>query len=131
MKRIKNINRRLDVTKEVRENIAKVFNTTSVSVWRALTFRDNSENSRKMRCYAVQNGGTVMNEIPEIETLRDCDGYIRQYFPGNVLIEVNKKNGNCDLLVSGITVESWENINIMQLEQIQTKAAQMCGSKAI
>ena len=129
MKRIKNIKRRLDVTKEVRENLAKVFNTTSVSVWRALTFRDNSENSRKMRCYAVENGGTVMNETPEIETIHDCDGYMRQYFPGGVLIEVNKNNGNCYLLVSGTTVESWKNINIMQLEQIQTKAAQMCGGK--
>ena len=129
MKRIKNIKRRLDVTKEVRENLAKVFNTTSVSVWRALTFRDDSENSRKMRCYAVENGGIVMNETPEIETIHDCDGYMRQYFPGDVMIEVNKGNGDCTLLQKGATVKCWPCITIQQLTEIQEQAAELCCSK--
>lgn len=127
MKRIKNIKRRLDVTKEVRENLAKVFNTTSVSVWRALTFRDDSENSRKMRCYAVENGGIVMNETPEIETIHDCDGYMRQYFPGDVMIEVNKNNNHADLLKRGEIVKSWDNVYVSDLNGIQREAAELCG----
>lgn len=126
---MKEIRKQYDVTRQVREELAKAFNASNVSVWRALSFRDNSEKSKKIRCLAGQKGGVVMHITPEIETIHDCDGYMRQYFPGSVLIEVNKKNGNCALLVSGTTVETWENITIMQLEKIQAKAAQMCGSK--
>lgn len=124
------LSKRITVTKETRENLVKVFNTTAVSVWRALSYRDNSEQSKKMRCYAMQQAGSqTLCETPEIETVHDSDGYMRQYFPGGVMIEVNKGNGDCTLLKKGATVKCWPCITIQQLTEIQAKAAQMCGSK--
>lgn len=124
------LSKEITVTKETRDNLAKVFNTTSVSVWRALSFRDNSEKSKKMRCYAMQQPGSqTICKTPEIETVHDCDGYMRQYFPGGVMIEVNKGNGDCTLLKKGATVACWPCITIQQLTEIQEQAAKLCGSK--
>lgn len=82
----------IHVTKEVREKLMKIFGVTNVMVWNALTFnpnRGNSDLAKRIRCCAIQNGGIVMNELPEVETFHDYDNYMRQYLPNGAMIEVN------------------------------------------
>ena len=113
--------------KQTREMLVKTFKTTSVSVWRALSFRDNSPKSRRIRHAAYQNRGQLLVLAPAIETIHDANNFMRQYFPGDVMIEVNKNNNHVDLLKRGEVVKSWDNVYLSDLNGIQREAAELCG----
>lgn len=119
------VRRQIDVDKGTREKIEKVFNTTSVSVWRALSFRDNSPKSQRIRKYAELNGGVIMILSPSVETIHDADGYMRQYFAGDVMIEADKNTGGVALMLRGETVKQWENVLLKDLKDIQMEAERL------
>ena len=119
--------KQIEVDKQTREMLVKTFKTTSVSVWRALSFRDNSPNSRRIRHAAYQNRGQLLVLAPAIETIHDANNFMRQYFPGDVMIEVNKNNNHVDLLKRGEVVKSWDNVYLSDLNGIQREAAALCG----
>lgn len=123
--------KQIEVSKQTREMLVKTFKTTSVSVWRALSFRDNSPKSQRIRCAAYQNRGVLLVLSPAIETIHDADNYMRQYFPGDVMIEGNKNNGHVDLLKRGEVVKSWDNVYLSDLDGIQQEAAQLCGMPGV
>ncbi len=119
--------RQIEVDKQTREMLVKTFKTTSVSVWRALSFRDNSAKSKRIRHAAYQNGGVLLLLVPAIETIHDTDDFMRQYFPNGVLIEADKNNNHVDLLKRGEVVKSWDDVCIGDLTGIQREAAELCG----
>ena len=118
------LKRQIDVTKEVREKIAKVFNVTRTSVWRALSFNDNSAMSKRIRSYAVQNGGITMVIAPEVETIHDCNGFMRQYFSNGAMLEIDKNSGHLDVYGNKGTLcnEVKEGCTIQQLYVMQEYA---------
>ena len=120
--------RQIEVSKQTREMLVKTFQTTAVSVWRALSFRDDSPKSQRIRKVAYQNRGVLLMLTPAMETIHDADNFTRQYFPGDVLIEANKNNGHVELLKNGEVVKSWDNILFRQIEEIQQEAVKLCGS---
>ncbi|WP_304523026.1 hypothetical protein [Bacteroides acidifaciens] len=123
--------RQIEVSKQVREMLVKEFNTTSVSVWRALSFRDNSPKSKRIRCAAYQNRGVLLMLTPAMETIHDADNFMRQYFPNGVLIEANKNNSHVDLLKNGEVVKSWDKVYLSDLDGIQQEAVKLCGTHVI
>lgn len=122
-----NVKKQIDVTKQVRDNIKKIFRSSTVSVWRALSYRDDSDASKRMREYALQNGGVVMVISPETETIHDADGYMRQYFPNGAMLEVDKNKGTIVVYTKGgVPVNDIkENANIQQLYSMQEFAAEL------
>ena len=122
-----NVKKQIDVTKQVRDNIKKIFRSSTVSVWRALTFNDDSDTSKRIRQYALQNGGVVMVISPETETIHDADGYMRQYFPNGAMLEVDKNKGAIVVYTKGgVPVNDIkENANIQQLYSMQEFAAEL------
>lgn len=109
----------IHVTKEIREHLKKVFKVTTVMVWKALTYESGSELANKIRKAAVECGGIVMNELPEMETFHDHDNYMRQYLPNGAIIEINKSNGNGEVIFRGKSVRSYENLWMRELDGIQ------------
>ncbi len=107
--------------------LVKTFRTTSESVWRALSFRDDSPKSRRIRYAALQNRGVLLVLAPAVETIHDANNYMRQYFPGDVMVEINKTNSHVDLLKRGEVVKSWDNVYVSDLNGIQREAAALCG----
>ncbi len=65
-------------------------------------------------------GGVVMVVTPEVETIHDANGYMRQYFPNGAMIECNKANGNVDVFYKGQKMKSYEDVKIKELEEIQS-----------
>jgi hypothetical protein len=120
--------KRIDVNKQTRELLVKMFNTTSVSVWRALSYRDNSPKSRRIRMAAYQNRGVLLVLTPAMETIHDADNYMRQYFPADVMIEGNKNTGRVELLKNGEVVKSWDSVKLTELAAIQQEAVKLCGN---
>ena len=116
----------IHVTKEVRLKLMAIFNVGDRVVWNALNFdkeRGMTDTAKRIRECAKKNGGIVMNELPEVETLHDADGYMRQYFPNGAMLECNKKDGHVDLLYKGCKVTGFDDVKISQLENIQYLAS--------
>ena len=122
-----NVRRQIEVSQKTRQELVKLFKTSSVSIWRALSFRDNSQTSKKIRKVAQEKGGVIIMLLPAIETIHDADNFMRQYFPNDVMIEANKNNSHVDLLKCGEIVKSWDNVYVNDLEKIQQEAIALCG----
>lgn len=115
----------IHIKREDREFIAKVFGITERSVFNAIRFDDRrgeTELARKVRKLAMERGGIVMVEIPEIETLHDADGYMRQYLPNDVLLEFSREDGGCDVFHKGMKVRHYENVLVRDIPEIQNWA---------
>jgi hypothetical protein len=116
----------IHIKKEDREFIAKAFGITERSVFNAIRFDDRrgeTELARKVRKLAMERGGIVMVEIPEIETLHDADGYMRQYLPNDVLLEFSREDGGCDVFHKGMKVRHYENVLVRDIPEIQNWAS--------
>lgn len=116
----------IHIKREDREFIAKAFGITERSVFNAIRFDDRrgeTELARKVRKLAMERGGIVMVEIPEIETLHDADGYMRQYLPNDVLLEFSREDGGCDVFHKGMKVRHYENVLVRDIPEIQNWAS--------
>lgn len=113
----------IDVTREIRQDIMSAFNVTGKMVYYALNYdakRGESDKAKRIRVYAKQKGGIVMVEAPEVETIHDAEGYMRQYFPNGAMIECNKSTGNVDVFYKGQMMKQYQDVKIKELEEIQS-----------
>lgn len=123
--------KRIDTTKEMRQKAMKVFKVTEQTVFNAICFdsrRGGTDRAKRIRSYILQNGGIVMVELPEVETIHDSDGYMRQYFPNGAVIEIDKNTGDTAIYFSGERIVSFDNVFIWQLELLQVVAGNMKAS---
>ena len=114
--------KRIDTTKEMRQKAMKVFNVTEQTVFNAICFdskRGNTDTAKRIRSFILQNGGIVMVEQPEVETIHDAEGMMRQYFPNGAMIEVNKITGDLTSYYKGAEMIKKENVSVRQLAEVQ------------
>lgn len=100
----------------------KVFKVTEQTVYNAIGFdkcRGNTEKAKRIRSYILQNGGEMLVELKEVETIHDADGYMRQYFPNGAMIEVDKRTGNLKGYYRGEEVMDFKDVKLRQLDDIQ------------
>ena len=115
----------IHITKEDRMFIMKALGVTERTVFNAIRFdskRGDTELARKIRKLAMERGGIVMVEIPELECLYDADGYMRQYLPNNTILEFSFENGGCDVFHKGEKVRHYENVVVSNIKNIQNWA---------
>lgn len=115
----------IHITKEDRKFIMKALGITERTVFNAIRFdskRGDTELARKVRKLAMDRGGIVMVEIPEIECLFDADRYMRQYLPNNTLLEFSFDDGGCDVFHKGEKVRRYENVVVSDIKNIQNWA---------
>ena len=115
----------IHITKEDRMFIMKALGVTERTVFNAIRFdskRGDTELARKIRKLAMERGGIVMVEIPEIECLFDADGYMRQYLLNNTILEFSFENGGCDVFHKGEKVRHYENVVVSNIKNIQNWA---------
>lgn len=117
----------IHLQKEDKEFIMMAFGVTRQTLQNALRFdemRGNTDLARRIRKLAMERGGIVMNEVPEMETLHDADGYIRQYMPNGVMIEILKKDATCDVIKDGEVVRHYNGVTLDNIGEIQEWARQ-------
>ena len=112
----------IHVTKETRQKLMKVFNCTSVMVWKALTFESDSELACKIRKAAYENYGILMAKAPVIETLFDHDGYMHQYFPNGAMLELCREDNTGAVFFKGQKMSTYDNVLLSDIEGIQKYA---------
>ena len=123
----------IHVTKEVRQELAKVFKVGDRTVRNALLFdkeRGDTDCAKRIRMFALQKGGIMMTVVPEVEVLYDYDGMISQYFPNGAKIETDKNTGNTELYYKGECVARWDNIMLREMDGIQ-RLAEVINAKNV
>ena len=116
----------IHIQKADREFISKALKVTERTIFNATHFEDMNEGTdlmKKIRSLALQRGGIVMVKAPEMETLFDADGYIRQNLPGDVLIELSKTDSSCVVFKKGVRVNSYKDVMLSDIPGIQAYAA--------
>lgn len=112
----------IHITKEDRKFIMKALGVTERMVFKGIRFESDSDLAKKVRKLAMDRGGIVMVEIPEIECLFDADRYMRQYLPNNTLLEFSFDDGGCDVFHKGEKVRRYENVVVSDIKNIQNWA---------
>lgn len=115
----------IHIQKSDREFIAKAFKVSKRTVYNAIHFEDMNEGNdlaKKIRTLALERGGIVMVEAPELETLHDADDYMRQYI-GDVLLEFSKTEPVCDVYKKGVKVRHFDNVMTSDIRGIQDWAS--------
>ena len=121
--------RYIHIMKADREFIMSAFGVTGKTVQNALRFdeeRGHTDLAKKIRKTAMDRGGIVMTVSPEVETLHDSDGYMRQYFPNGAEVEFSKKEDcGCDVLHKGKVVRHYDRVMLSDIAAIQEYASQL------
>lgn len=132
MNNIKTVNimeKYIHTQKADREFLMKAFGVTAKTVFNALHFdeqRGHTDLAKKIRKIAMDRGGIVMTVSPEVETLHDSDGYMRQYFPNGAEVEFSKKEDcGCDVLHKGKVVRHYDRVMLSDIAAIQEYASQL------
>lgn len=119
----------IHTTKETRKFLMQVFDVTERTVLNAVMFdptRGKSDKAKRIRKLALMHGGIMMNELEELETLHDADGYMRQYLPNDVLIEIGKteETKGCNVYHRGKLVRQYDGSTMCkEIDNIQRWAA--------
>lgn len=113
----------IHIQKEDREFIAKSLKVTERMIFYATHYEKDTDLAKKIRKVALQRGGIVMVKAPEMETLHDSDGYMRQYL-GDVLLEFSKKEPVCDVFKHGEKLRHYDNVMTSDIQGIQDWATE-------
>lgn len=117
--------RYIHITKENREFLMKAFGVSRKTVQNAVMYdgeRGESDLAKRIRKLALAHGGIAMVASPEVETLFDSDGYMRQYFPNGAMLELSKKDASGDVFYKGENVKHYDHVAIQDIYAIQDYA---------
>lgn len=117
----------------MRQKAMILFGVTEQTVFNAIGFkygRCDTATAKRIRSYILKNGGIIMNESPEVETLHDAEGKIRQYYPNGAVMEIDKQTGNLDIFYNGEKLVSFEDVRIWQLDLLQHFASNLVPTDA-
>lgn len=115
----------IHLMKADRDFIAKAFGVSQRTVYNATHYEGTTadDTAKRIRKLAMERGGVVMVVVPEMETIHDADGYMRQVFPNGAMLEINKATGEVVLTLEGDKVTEFENVTVDRLQHLQALAA--------
>ena len=116
--------------KETKHFLMKAFGCTQQFVWQALTFRRDSETARRIRVLALKRGGKLVDGyVPECETTNEeVEKTMTQTFGPRVKLVVDKETGDVSVYVDGQLKDSYKNITVPDLMQLQGEVQLMAAA---
>jgi len=125
MKSRDSMDKKVCVSRGVQGELQKIFGCTGVMVWKALTYKSDTELARKIRKQALDRGGKVVCTLPECETIHDSGCIMRQTFANGAVLEVDKSDGSGTVWHDGRKKVHLKNMTVMELYMIQACAANL------
>lgn len=124
---------------EDQQKIAKAFGVTRRAIRYALSFdpvKGKTENSRRIRSYALQLGGREMVEIPaealaEVETEHEtAERRMLQRFPHGTLLSTSIETGEARIVsADGQLLQVSQVSTLADLYAMQARAAELDGKR--
>lgn len=114
---------------ETKAFLIKTFQCSRQAVWQALTFQRNSDQARRIRHLALQRGGKLTDGYaPKCETsYEEGEKTMTQRFGSRVKIVAHRETGNVSVFVDDRLKESYENLDVFGLMQLQSEVEQMAA----
>jgi len=132
----------IDISREQKARLRRVFKVSAVTVWAALTFQTDSDLARRIRSLALspEMGGRVISPIDvtdgfmpncQIDYVRGDDGQVQriiQTFSNGVRVEFD--NDACMAMIchKGKKIKTYENVVIRDWGNIVFEAQNLSDS---
>ena len=115
---------------ETKTFLMKVFGCSRQAVWQALNFKRDSDQARKIRQLALKRGGKLTDGyVPECETTHEeVEKTMTQTFGPRVKLVVDKETGDVSVYVDGQLKESYKDITVPDLMQLQYEVELMAAA---
>ena len=109
--------------KETKHFLMKAFGCTQQAVWRALTFKRDSDQARKIRTLALKRGGKLVDGyVPECETVHN------EVDRTMVKMVYDRKTGETRVYVDGECRESYAGLDVPEFMQLQGEVQLMAAA---
>lgn len=118
------------VSKKGKAHLCEVFNCTTVMVWKALSFKSDSDLARKIRYTALtQLNGTPNWKQADVETTHEeAEQTMTQTFGERVKLVVDRKDGSVSVFVDGVVTRREQDMNIPAFVELQNEVELMAMS---
>ena len=115
---------------ETKTFLMKAFGCSRQAVWQALNFKRDSDQARKIRQLALKRGGKLTDGyMPKCETTHEeVKKTMTQTFGPRVKLVVDKETGDASVYVDGQLKESYKDITVPDLMQLQYEAELMAAA---
>ena len=115
---------------ETKTFLMKAFGCSRQAVWQALNFKRDSDQARKIRQLALKRGGKLTDGyMPKCETTHEeVEKTMTQTFGPRVKLVVDKETGDVSVYVDGQLKESYKDITVPDLMQLQYEAELMAAA---
>ena len=116
--------RMIAVDSAVREKLMRIFNVGDRAVRNALDWSSDSDNAKRIRRAAIENGGMLIAPVNGMETFHDDDEarMMRQVMPNGAVIELSKATGVGEVYFGGEVVARYEDVRVKDIKEIQLYA---------
>lgn len=111
-------------------HLCKVFGCTNVMVWKALTFKSESDLARKIRFVALtQLGGVPSWNANEVETTHEeAEKTMTLHFGERVLLVYDRKDGSSHVIVDGEEQRCVQGLDIPEFMALSNEVELMAMS---
>lgn len=115
---------------ETKTFLMKAFKCSRQAVWQALNFKRDSDQARRIRQLALKRGGKLTDGyMPKCETTHEeVEKAMTQTFGPRVKLVVDKETGDVSVYVDGQLKDSYKNITVPDLMQLQYEVEQMAAA---
>ena len=115
---------------ETKTFLMKVFGCSRQAVWQALNFKRDSDQARRIRQLALKRGGKLTDGyVPDCKTTHEeVEKTMTQTFGPRVKLVVDKETGDVSVYVDGQLKESYKDITVPDLMQLQYEVEQMAAA---
>ena len=122
------MDKQIVVNNEGRQFLMKAFGCTRVMVWKALTFKADSDMARKIRHLALQRGGELVG-VPEVETTyEEVEGTMTQRFGSRVKLVYTRATNMYAVYVDDIVERTGEAGDIVSFMKVQQEVELLAAS---
>lgn len=121
--------KKIEVNSDTFQFLQKAFGISRVTLWRALSYKSNTDKAQKIRSVAMQRGGQVWTvDDNQMDTVYDYDGVMHQYFGEHISLEIDRSN-RVTVYIDGEVKEEHESMNIAELLKLQERMRILAATK--
>lgn len=123
----------IEVDKEMRGKLLKIFGCSRVWLWKALSYESDAPKCRKIRCAALKMGGRVVDgeDVEPVTDYENAGSVMVQRFGARVrlVVDMGGSDGEYRIEVDGIERKRGSaRISVADFMKVQAEAAMLARS---
>ena len=122
--------KKIYVSEKNKAHLRKVFDCSTMMVWKALNFKSDSELARKIRFTALtQLNGTPNWKQADVETIhKETEQTMTQTYSERVKLVVDRKDSSVSVFVDNVVTRKEKELSISAFMELQSEVELMAMS---